>query len=112
MKNKALNNKILGVLTSLPALALAAYPGRITAQDSLNRTRPNILVVITDQQSADAMSNRIGNKYISTPGMDYLASHGITFTRAYCANPLSIPSRASMFTDFIPIRPASSQTKT
>ena len=102
MKHKALNKKILGILTSLPALALASYPGKITAQDSLSKTRPNILLVITDQQSADAMSNRIGNKYISTPGMDYLASHGITFTRAYCANPLSIPSRASMFTGFYP----------
>ena len=30
--------------------------------------------------------------------MDYLARHGVSFSNAYCANPLSIPSRSSMFT--------------
>jgi arylsulfatase A-like enzyme len=64
--------------------------------------RPNIILIITDQQSAGAMSNRIGRQYIKTPNMDYLAEHGITFTSAYCANPLCIPSRSSMFTGLYP----------
>ncbi len=64
--------------------------------------RPNIVIIITDQQSSDAMSNRIGSQYIKTPNMDYLANHGITFTKAYCANPLCIPSRSSMFTGLYP----------
>ncbi len=73
---------------------------QISAQ--IKEARPNIVIVITDQQSADAMSNRIGSQYIKTPNMDYLANHGITFTRAYCANPLCIPSRSSMFTGLYP----------
>ena len=64
--------------------------------------RPNIILIITDQQSARAMSNRIGRQYLKTPNMDYLANHGITFTSAYCANPLCIPSRSSMFTGLYP----------
>jgi choline-sulfatase len=64
--------------------------------------KPNIILIITDQQSADAMSNRIGNEYLKTPNMDYLAKHGITYTRAYCSNPLCIPSRSSMFTGLYP----------
>lgn len=68
----------------------------LSAQQAVQK--PNIMVIMTDQQSADAMSNRLGNKYLKTPAMDYLANHGITFTKAYCANPLCIPSRASMFT--------------
>ncbi len=64
--------------------------------------KPNIILIITDQQSADAMSNRIGSQYLKTPNMDYLATHGISFTRAFCANPLCVPSRASMFTGRYP----------
>ena len=64
--------------------------------------KPNILIIITDQQSSESMSYNIGNKYINTPNMDYLARHGISFTNAYCANPLSIPSRSSMFTGRYP----------
>jgi len=63
---------------------------------------PNVVLIMTDQQSADAMGNRLGSKYLKTPAMDDLANHGITFTRAYCANPLCIPSRSSMFTGLYP----------
>jgi len=60
--------------------------------------RLNILVIITDQQFADAMSCCIGRDYIHTPNMDSLAAGGMRFTRAYCANPLCVPSRTAMFT--------------
>jgi arylsulfatase A-like enzyme len=64
--------------------------------------RPNILVIITDQQSSESISYNIGGKYLKTPNMDYLAENGVSFTNAYCANPLSIPSRSSMFTGRYP----------
>ena len=64
--------------------------------------RPNILLLMTDQQFADAMSCAIGNEYINTPAMDSLAATGIRFTRAYCANPICQPSRTSMFTGRYP----------
>ena len=60
--------------------------------------RPNILLVMTDQQSADAMSCRMGKAFINTPAMDSLAANGVSFTRAYTANPLCVPARTSMFT--------------
>ncbi|HEO72007.1 MAG TPA: hypothetical protein ENN80_12145, partial [Candidatus Hydrogenedentes bacterium] len=64
--------------------------------------RPNVLLIMTDQQFADAMSCRIGTKYIHTPAMDRIAAEGMMFTRAYCANPLCVPSRCSMFTGHFP----------
>ena len=64
--------------------------------------KPNILIIFTDQQSSGSMSFNIGSKYLKTPNMDYLAEHGVSFTNAYCANPLSIPSRSSMFTGRYP----------
>lgn len=63
--------------------------------------RPNILYIMTDQQGADAMSCA-GNPDLHTPNMDLLASRGVRFTNAYCAFPLSGPSRAAMFTGYMP----------
>ncbi len=64
--------------------------------------KPHIIFIMTDQQTADAMSNR-GNPYVHTPAMDMLAADGVTFTNAYCSYPLSGPSRASLFTGRMPI---------
>ncbi len=80
------------------ALALATSRSYAAA-----RRRPNLLIIITDQQFAEAMSCRIGGKYLKTPNMDSLAASGTSFTRAYCPNPLCVPSRTSMFTGRYPV---------
>jgi len=59
--------------------------------------RPNILVIMTDQQNAEAMSCA-GNPYLHTPHQDRLAAEGVRFTSAYVAFPLCGPSRAAMAT--------------
>lgn len=63
---------------------------------------PNILFIITDQQFADAMSCRMGKRFIHTPSMDRLAETGTLFTRAYSSNPLCMPWRNSVFTGRYP----------
>jgi len=63
--------------------------------------RPNILIIMTDQQTAEAMSNA-GNKDLHTPAMDLLAANGTRFTEAYCAQPLCSPSRTSIFSGVMP----------
>ena len=64
-------------------------------------TRLNILYIITDQQTARAMSCS-GNPYISTPGMDRIAAAGVRFELAYATQPLCLPSRTCMFTGRLP----------
>lgn len=64
--------------------------------------RPNILLIMTDQLSADAMSWVIGKKYLHTPVMDEIAAKGTIFTHAYAANPLCVPCRTSIFTGLYP----------
>ncbi len=59
--------------------------------------RPNILFVMTDQQSARMMSCA-GNTWLHTPAMDRIAARGVRFERAYCTNPVCVPSRFSLFT--------------
>lgn len=63
--------------------------------------QPNILLIINDQQTAEAMSCA-GNKWVKTPHMDRLAGHGTRFTKAWCAQPLCVPSRAAMLTGKYP----------
>ncbi|MBM4164135.1 MAG: hypothetical protein FJ222_06820 [Lentisphaerae bacterium] len=65
--------------------------------------RPNILLIMTDQQHAGMMSCA-GNLYVKTPAMDSLAANGMRFERAYCANPVCQPSRFSMLTGCMPSR--------
>jgi arylsulfatase A-like enzyme len=88
-------------ITSASAAACAAAVP-MTAQTASSKPRPNILILITDEQSADSTSGRIGSRYVHTPNMDGLADRGRIFTRAYCANPICVPSRNSMFTGRYP----------
>ena len=64
--------------------------------------RPNLLLIITDQQFAEAMSCRTGQQYLHTPAMDGLAAGGLLCTRAYSSNPLCMPLRNSLFTGRYP----------
>ncbi|TAJ12777.1 DUF229 domain-containing protein [Marinilabiliaceae bacterium JC017] len=64
-------------------------------------SRPNIVLIMTDQQTAQAMSC-VGNDDLNTPSMDYLARYGTRFKRAYCPAPLCGPSRSSMLTGRLP----------
>lgn len=64
-------------------------------------SRPNILLIMTDQQSANMMSCA-GNTDLRTPNMDALAARGVRFERAYCTQPICVPSRVSMLTGRMP----------
>ena len=61
----------------------------------------NVLFIMTDQHRADHMSCA-GNPIVKTPNLDRLAQEGIRFTNAYCANPMCMPNRASIFTGVYP----------
>ena len=47
---------------------------------------PNIIYIVTDQQTASAMSC-MGNDDLHTPNMDKLAQAGVLFRNAYCSTP-------------------------
>ncbi len=57
---------------------------------------PNILFLLTDQQRHDALG--AVNPEVRTPHLDQLATEGVLFEKAYCANPSCVPSRASIAT--------------
>ncbi len=61
----------------------------------------NVLCIITDQMRGDHMGCA-GNPVIDTPNLDRIADTGMRFSRAYCNNPLCMPSRATLFTGETP----------
>ncbi|MCL4844832.1 MAG: sulfatase-like hydrolase/transferase, partial [Bryobacteraceae bacterium] len=63
--------------------------------------RPNVLLIITDQQTHNAMSCA-ANPWLKTPAMDSLAERGTRFSAAYCTYPVCSPSRGSIFTGRMP----------
>ena len=63
--------------------------------------RPNVLVFVTDQQRADWLGCA-GNEVLQTPNIDRIAATGVRFSRAYCANPVCMPSRATLMTGLLP----------
>lgn len=63
---------------------------------------PNIVFIMTDQHSAEALSCRMGDRYLKTPALDSLAARGTFFSRAYSPNPLCMPARNSIFTGRYP----------
>ena len=86
---------VAALLSALPTLSLAAAPGQ--------PSKPNVLLIITDQQHAGMLS-AAGNRYVKTPALDNLAADGIRFERAYCGNPVCVPSRFGMLTGVMPSR--------
>ena len=63
--------------------------------------KPNILVILTDQQNASMLSCA-GNRWLKTPHMDSLAGSGVRFERAYVTNPVCSPSRVGLMTGRMP----------
>lgn len=59
--------------------------------------KPNVLIIMTDQQFGGAMSCA-GNDDLHTPAMDAIAARGVRFDQAYCTYPLCIPARESLMT--------------
>lgn len=65
------------------------------------RDRPNILLIMTDQQRPDTLGFR-GQTPCNTPHIDSIAAEGVSFERAITPCPLCLPSRAALFTGLYP----------
>ncbi len=65
------------------------------------RSRPNVLLLMSDQHRWDAFGFT-GNSVIRTPNFDKLAAGGTRFTECWAQHPVCMPSRASIFTGRYP----------
>lgn len=60
-------------------------------------SRPNLLLVTTDQQRRDTIGPDAPS-FLRTPHLDQLAREGIRYDRAYATTPICVPSRISLLT--------------
>lgn len=68
-----------------------------TTLSALGNQKPNIIVVLTDDQGwADVGFN--GGTDILTPNLDRLAGEGVVFSNGYVSHPYCSPSRAGLLT--------------
>jgi len=86
--------------TAIAALAagpiLNSYGEPADTKASAIKTKPkHILLLMCDQYRFNALGC-MGDKNAITPNLDALAEEGTLFTRAYCQNPVCVPSRTSL----------------
>ncbi|RMB62211.1 sulfatase family protein [Tessaracoccus antarcticus] len=60
-------------------------------------TRPNIVMILTDDHAAHAIS-AYGSKVNTTPNIDRIAAAGRRLEQCYCTNSICTPSRATILT--------------
>lgn len=60
--------------------------------------QPHVVFIVADQLRYDMLGRGL------TPNIDSIAEDGMVFDRAYCACPLCVPSRGSLFTGTYPSR--------
>lgn len=66
------------------------------------KKRPHIIIFNPDEMRADALAH-LGNPAAITPNLDaMIAKDAVSFSRAYCQNPVCVPSRCSFFTGLYP----------
>jgi arylsulfatase A-like enzyme len=63
--------------------------------------RPNIVLIMTDQQRADSIGY-LGAPWMNTPHLDQLAKEGVAFTNCFVTSPVCVSSRASVFRGMYP----------
>jgi arylsulfatase A-like enzyme len=78
---------ILAMLTLASSLAASTIVPPMTAPAS--PSRPNVVIILTDDQRADDLSHMDAVR-------DLLVRHGVSFDRAFASNPLCCPSRTSI----------------
>src|SRR6266542_2308728 len=67
----------------------------------MSEERPNLLIVMTDQQKATAIG-LYGNLDVRTPALESLAGRGLLYRYAFTPHPLCVPARVSLWTGRYP----------
>ena len=84
------------------SLSFAFREPAVVAADSLNGSKPNIILVITDDQGYGPVG-RHGHPWIQTPNLDQLYDTSTRFTRFLVA-PTCSPTRSALMTGRHPMR--------
>jgi arylsulfatase A-like enzyme len=82
------------------AVALSLFAASAIA----DTTRPNIVLIMTDDQGYGEASCYVDNQHLPTPGIDRIAREGMRFTDAHSASAVCTPTRYGLLTGRYPWR--------
>jgi len=91
----------MSLLSRRQILGTAAASPLILTSRAAQARRPNVLFLLTDDQSYATLS-LTGNPFMKTPNIDRLGREGVRFTNAFVAMSLCAPSRACFLTGLYP----------
>jgi arylsulfatase A-like enzyme len=91
------------LLLAAMAFVWAYQPAVVAADASPAGRGPNIVFILADDLGINDL-HCYGRRDHYTPHLDRLASQGMRFTSAYCAQPICSPSRAAILTGKAPAR--------
>ena len=105
MTTMIFSNLALNMLRWIPRLTLALLGLAGTFSVHATESRPNFVVMVTDDQQWAAMScvqHELGAAgrfpWFQTPNLDRIAAEGIRFRNAFVTESLCSPSRAAILT--------------
>ena len=85
---------------SLISKTSSVQSANINPQLDKEAQKPNILLLMTDQQRWDAMG--CSGDWVQTPNLDRIASEGVRFTNCVTTSPVCVPARLSLATGLYP----------
>ena len=80
-----------------------AVSSSVTAKAMSDRSKPNFVIIFTDDQGYGDLSC-YGGTHVKTPRIDQMAAEGAMLTSFYVAAPVCTPSRAALMTGCYPTR--------
>ena len=92
------NRRKTGVSRYIAAVLLAVLCGVLCAWAGVVEKRPNIVIILADDQGYGDIKALHSACPISTPNMDRLCAEGAVFTEAYSPSAFCAPSRYSLLT--------------
>ena len=90
-------------ITVVLIVLIAFYPFSKSEAQNTDQTKPNVIVIFTDDQGYGDLSS-YGAPNIRTPHLDRMASEGQKWTNFYTAASVCTPSRAGLVTGRYPVR--------
>ena len=95
--------KLAAMMRLLLIVVLSIAPASLVAATAAPTTRPNILIILTDDQGRGDYS-AFGTADIRTPNIDRIFREGMTFENFYANSCVCSPSRAALLTGCYPDR--------
>lgn len=93
----------LRLITAAAIFWIAEPPESCRAADSVDRRRPNVIVILVDDMGWRDLACQ-GGTFSETPHIDRLAASGMRFTQGYSACTVCSPTRAAILTGQYPAR--------